>query len=42
MKSLLEIFTFGNVSVTPYAAFHSETALEELRRRLAENVTNFL
>jgi len=37
-----EIFTFDNVIFTPHAAFYSETALEEVRRRSAENVTNFL
>jgi D-3-phosphoglycerate dehydrogenase len=37
-----EIFTFDNVIITPHAAFYSETALEEVRRRSAENVTNFL
>ena len=36
------IFTFDNVIFTPHAAFYSETALEEVRRRSAENVTHFL
>ncbi|MBQ1407352.1 MAG: C-terminal binding protein [Eubacterium sp.] len=37
-----EIFTCDNVIFTPHAAFYSETALEEVRRRSAQNVTNFL
>lgn len=37
-----EIFKCGNVIYTPHAAFYSETALEEVRRRSAENVVNFL
>ena len=37
-----EIFTFDNVIFTPHAAFYSETALEEVRRRSAENVVNYL
>ena len=37
-----EIFTCDNVIFTPHAAFYSETALEEVRRRSAENVTNYL
>ena len=37
-----EIFSFENVIFTPHAAFYSETALEEVRRRSALNVTNFL
>ena len=36
-----EIFSFEDVIFTPHAAFYSETALEEVRRRSAENVTNF-
>jgi len=37
-----EIFQCENVIFTPHAAFYSETALEEVRRRSAENVVNFL
>ncbi|MDD5922685.1 MAG: C-terminal binding protein [Eubacteriales bacterium] len=37
-----EIFQCENAYFTPHAAFYSETALEEVRRRSAENVTNFL
>lgn len=37
-----EIFTCPNVIYTPHAAFYSETALEEVRRRSAENVVNFV
>ena len=36
------IFKYDNVIFTPHAAFYSETALEEVRRRSAENVTHFL
>ena len=36
------IFQYDNVIFTPHAAFYSETALEEVRRRSAENVTHFL
>lgn len=36
------IFRYDNVIFTPHAAFYSETALEEVRRRSAENVTHFL
>ena len=36
-----EIFTFDNVIITPHAAFYSETALEEVRRRSAKNVAGF-
>lgn len=36
-----EIFTFDNVIITPHAAFYSETALEEVRRRSAQNITGF-
>jgi len=35
------IFKQKNAIFTPHAAFYSETALEEVRRRSAENVTNF-
>lgn len=37
-----EIFKCENVIYTPHAAFYSETALEEVRRRSAQNVVNFL
>ena len=37
-----EIFHCDNVIFTPHAAFYSETALEEVRRRSAENVVNYL
>ena len=37
-----EIFSFDNVIFTPHAAFYSETALEEVRRRSARNVVDFL
>lgn len=37
-----EIFALDNVVITPHAAFYSETALEEVRRRSAQNVTNVL
>ena len=36
-----DIFKFDNVIFTPHAAFYSETALEEVRRRSAENVVHF-
>lgn len=36
------IFQQKNVIFTPHAAFYSETALEEVRRRSAENVVNYL
>lgn len=36
-----ELFSLDNVIVTPHAAFCSEEALEEVRRRSAQNVTNF-
>ena len=36
------IFKCDNVIFTPHAAFYSETALEEVRRRSAENVVNYL
>lgn len=35
------LFKFENVIITPHAGFYSETALEEVRRRSALNVTNF-
>lgn len=37
-----EIFSFDNVIFTPHAAFYSETALEEVRRRSAGNIVHFL
>ena len=37
-----EIFKYDNVIYTPHAAFYSETALEEVRRRSAQNVKDFL
>jgi len=37
-----EIFKFKNVIITPHVGFYSETSLEEVRRRSALNVTNFL
>lgn len=36
------IFKYDNVIFTPHAAFYSETALEEVRRRSAENVSHLL
>ncbi len=36
-----EIFNMENVIITPHAGFYSETALEEVRRRSAQNITNF-
>lgn len=37
-----EIFSLDNVVITPHAAFYSETALEEVRRRSAQNVAKQL
>lgn len=37
-----EIFRCDNVIFTPHAAFYSETALEEVRRRSAHNVVDFM
>ena len=36
-----ELFELANVLITPHAGFSSETALEEVRRRSAQNVANF-
>ncbi len=36
-----DIFKLDNVIFTPHAAFYSETALEEVRRRSAENICHF-
>ena len=36
-----ELFNMENVIITPHAGFYSETALEEVRRRSALNITNF-
>ena len=36
------IFQEENVIFTPHAAFYSEDDMVELRRRSAENVTNYL
>lgn len=35
------LFSLDNVIITPHAAFCSEESLEEVRRRSAQNVTNF-
>jgi D-3-phosphoglycerate dehydrogenase len=37
-----KLFEFDNVIITPHAGFYSETALEEVRRRSALNVRNYL
>lgn len=37
-----KLFEFDNVIITPHAGFYSETALEEVRRRSALNVKNYL
>jgi D-3-phosphoglycerate dehydrogenase len=36
-----KIFKFDNVIITPHVGFYSETALEEVRRRSAQNVKNY-
>lgn len=36
-----ELFSLDNAIITPHSAFCSEEALEEVRRRSAQNVTNF-
>lgn len=35
------LFALDNVIITPHAGFYSEEALEEVRRRSAQNITNF-
>ena len=37
-----ELFKLANVIFTPHAGFYSETSVDELRRRCALNITNFL